>query len=738
MERSAPVLVLMLLTASLAPVLAVSEAVLTVSWSEGGTVSVSGPIVQEGPGVFRTGVGAEVTLFAVAQERYAFDRWLSDNPSINGSASNPLTFRVNSSMRVTAVFRPLFERVEFVRISVSSPVPISYPEIVLKGRRVVISAPEVYVLRDREDLRYVFSAWILNGTTIRSATVSFVATANVNLTAVYRKEFRFMGEWFRIEEGAALQRFEVELAPGVMGRVSCYRNLKLNVTLCVNKSEVYVPKDMLPDFQPIYEKLYRVTISVVGVPQAEVFVNDEYHLVAPSKTVLVKEGSEITVAALPRVGDYVIQDESVRTLKVVGPVTVTFVYELDPLSRFHPFLRQVGALLLATPLRDAVLSMPDPLPNLLALSPVAAVVAGLAVPVRYLARRLRRERLEEVLSVDEAIAFESPRQVGYAQSVERTVGIGGGLGDPELEELMRQARRRTRAPVTAQAKRDERPIPIDEVLKRGREGAAIDYRELVSVLLKGSLGEEDLVRLVSLRAVVVGDPEPLPLNLPEEDVIALVGGDGRSYSLRSAGIRVVPSWSIRPEDLKELVPAERKKVRPVIALSWCDVLEPHEVLSYSARAAAEGVRLVMLFDGPNAAPPVPSVRLDPPPAELLRAVVMAEGLRAGRVVGLREAEVAAELASKLPGLQLAMARAFGLSPSNPLEALQAEKLGLALHTVRQLAASGVEVGRRELEGWVVDSLRAYGGVRMLKYREKVVNRLWEIIEVVEEWRSRSW
>ncbi|MFZ8857213.1 MAG: InlB B-repeat-containing protein, partial [Candidatus Caldarchaeales archaeon] len=439
--RSKAFLILLVLLA-LIPAALGADAVLAVSSTEGGRVSVSGPIVIEGPGIYRTLVGAEITLLAVAEERWAFDRWISDEPAINGSTANPLTIRVNStSIRITAAFRPLYEKVEFVRVFVSSPVPISYPEIVLKGRRVVISAPEVFVSKERDDIRYVFSAWILNGTVVRSSVVSFIATSNVNLTAVYRKEFKFMGEWFRIEEGVALQHVEHELAPGVIGKASCYWNLKLNVTLCATKGEVYVPKDLLPDFQPVYEKYYLVTIWVVGVPEAEVYVNGELHVAAPTKELHVKEGALI-VDVQPRVGDYVLQGESSVVRNLGSPITLTFFYEFDPLSRFHPFLRSVGALILASPIGESVLSMPDPLPNILAIAPFAAVAAGSALSVRALAKRLnlskrlrKERRKEEDVELDELVLRESPRQVGYSRIIEQTLGIGRAR-DPELDVIV--------------------------------------------------------------------------------------------------------------------------------------------------------------------------------------------------------------------------------------------------------------------------------------------------------------
>jgi hypothetical protein len=733
---------LLLVLLALLPAALGADVVLTVSSTEGGKVSVSGPIILEGPGVYGTVVGAEVTLLATADERWAFDRWISDDPAINGSTANPLTIRVNStSIRITAAFRPLYEKVEFVRVFVSSPVPISYPEIVLKGRRVVISAPEVFVSKEREDIRYVFSAWIVNGTVVRSPVVSFIATSDANLTAVYRREFRFMGEWFRIEEGVALQRVEAEIAPGVIGKASCHRNLRLNVTLCATKGEVYVPKDLLPDFQPVYEKYYLVTIRVVGIPEAEVYVNGEHHVVASTKTLYVKEGTLI-VDAQPRAGDYVLQGEVTRIVKLQEPTTITFLYELDPLSRFHPFLRSVGALILASPIGGSVLSMPDPLPNLLALSPFMAVAAGSALSVRLLAKRFLGKRVarrkaeeREAPRIDEVILSESPRQVSYARSLERKFEAEHPH-DPELEVLLTEMRGkqvgfRPQQPSTPAVT----PVPLRKILEERVKGATIEFRELVSEVRKG-LREGELRKLVELGVVVVGEPDPMPFEVPEGNFVALIGGDGRSYYLKSRGIKVVPCWSVRPEELRELV-GPRKKEVPVIALSWCDVLEPHEVLSFSAVASSEGIKLVMLFDDPDAAPPIRPMGLQPPPRELLRSVVVAEMVRAGRL-DFRDADLAAELASRLPGLQLAFARAFGRNPLNPLEALESEKLGMALRAIREYSASGLELSRRALEGWLADTLKAYGGIRMLKYREKVVNRLVSIMEVMEEWRSMSW
>ena len=723
---------LLLVLLALIPAALGADAVLAVSSTEGGKVSVSGPIVIEGPGIYRTVVGAEITLLAVAEERWAFDRWISDEPAINGSTANPLTIRVNStSTRITAAFRPLYEKVEFVRVSVSSPVPISYPEIVLKGRRVVISAPEVFVSKERDDIRYVFSAWILNGTVVRSSVVSFIATSNVNLTAVYRKEFKFMDEWFRIEEGVALQHVEHELAPGVIGRASCHKNIKLNVTLCVNEGEVYVPKDLLPDFQPVYEKYYLVTIRVVGVLEAEVFVNGELHVAAPTKAIYVKEGT-LVVDAQPRVGDYVLQGENSVVRNLRSPITLTFYYELDPLSRFHPFLRSIGALILASPIGESVLSMPDPLLNMLAIAPFAAVITGSALSVRALSKRLRKEKKEEAVELGEAVLRESPRQVGYSRMVEQTIGRAE-VSDPELKAILaedmerRAAEARTRQAYAATGK----PLPVRRALEEGKRGAAVEFRDLVSEAQR--LKEEELRKLVELDVLVVGEPEPIPFEIPEEDVVALIGGDGRSYYLKSKGIRVVPSWSVRPEELRELVGPSKKKEIPVIALSWCDLLEPHEILAFSAVASSEKIRLLMLFDDPDAAPPIDSVKLQAPPKDLLRSVAIAEMVRAGRL-DVADAELAAELSSRLPGLQLAFARAFGRNPLSPLEALESEKLGRALRTVQEYSASGLGLNRRALEGWLANTLKAYGGMRMLKYREKVVDRLVSIMEVIGEWR----
>jgi hypothetical protein len=190
---------------------------------------------------------------------------------------------------------------------------------------------------------------------------------------------------------------------------------------------------------------------------------------------------------------------------------------------------------------------------------------------------------------------------------------------------------------------------------------------------------------------------------------------------------------VRPEELRELVGPRKKKEIPVIALSWCDLLEPHEILAFSTAASSEKIRLLMLFDDPDAAPPIDSLKLQAPPKDLLRSVAIAEMVRAGRL-DIADAELAAELSSRLPGLQLAFARAFGRNPLNPLEALESEKLGRALRTVQDYSASGLGLNRRALEGWLTNTLKAYGGMRMLKYREKVVDRLVSIMEVIGEWR----
>jgi hypothetical protein len=232
---------------------------------------------------------------------------------------------------------------------------------------------------------------------------------------------------------------------------------------------------------------------------------------------------------------------------------------------------------------------------------------------------------------------------------------------------------------------------------------------------------------------VVGEPDPIPFEIPEEGVVALIGGDGRSYFLRSKGIRVVPSWSVRPEELRELVGPRKKKEIPVIALSWCDLLEPHEVLAFSAAASSEKIRLLMLFDDPDAAPPIDSVKLQAPPKDLLRSVVMAEMVKAGWS-NFADADPAAELSSRLPGLQFAFARAFGQNPLHPLKYLESEKLGVALLAIRDYSP-GLRLGRKALEGWLVNNMKAYGAMRMLKYREKVVERLDSIMEVMEEWSS---
>jgi hypothetical protein len=277
-----------------------------------------------------------------------------------------------------------------------------------------------------------------------------------------------------------------------------------------------------------------------------------------------------------------------------------------------------------------------------------------------------------------------------------------------------------------------KPLPVRKALEEGKRGTAVEFRDLVSEVQKG-LREEELMKLVELGVLVVGEPDPIPFEIPEEGVVALIGGDGRSYFLRSKGIRVVPSWSVRPEELRELVGPRKKKEIPVIALSWCDLLEPHEILAFSAAASSEKIRLLMLFDDPDAAPPVDSVKLQAPPKDLLRSVVMAEMVKAGWS-NFADADPAAELSSRLPGLQFAFARAFGQNPLHPLKYLESEKLGVALLAIRDYSP-GLRLNRKTLEGWLVNVMKARGAMRMLKYREKVVERLDSIMEVMEEWSS---
>jgi hypothetical protein len=277
-----------------------------------------------------------------------------------------------------------------------------------------------------------------------------------------------------------------------------------------------------------------------------------------------------------------------------------------------------------------------------------------------------------------------------------------------------------------------KPLPVRKALEEGKRGTAVEFRDLVSEVQKG-LREEDLRKLVELGVLVVGEPDPIPFDIPEEGVVALIGGDGRSYFLKSKGIRVVPSWSVRPEELRDLVGPRKKKEIPVIALSWCDLLEPHEILAFSAAASSEKIRLLMLFDDPDAAPPIDSVKLQAPPKDLLRSVVMAEMVKAG-MSNFADADPAAELSSRLPGLQFAFARAFGQNPLRPLKYLESEKLGVALLVIRDYSP-GLRPGRKALEGWLVNIMKARGAMRMLKYREKVVEWLDSIMEVMEEWSS---
>jgi hypothetical protein len=217
-----------------------------------------------------------------------------------------------------------------------------------------------------------------------------------------------------------------------------------------------------------------------------------------------------------------------------------------------------------------------------------------------------------------------------------------------------------------------------------------------------------------------------------------VGGDGKAYSLAASGVRVLSHWSVRPDELPGLLPRDKKARQGFrIALSWCDLLEPQEVLEYVGSAASSGVPLVMLFDGEASSLPssVEAARIDPPRTGLLAAVALAESIRAGSGLGPGDAMRAAELASRVRGLQFALARSLGASPGDPLSALPryTQKLGSAAYVASSAARLGWS--RAELSARVTDTLRAYGEVRLLKYHEKLVETLVGLVEVAEEWRT---
>jgi hypothetical protein len=145
----------------------------------------------------------------------------------------------------------------------------------------------------------------------------------------------------------------------------------------------------------------------------------------------------------------------------------------------------------------------------------------------------------------------------------------------------------------------------------------------------------------------------------------------------------------------------------------------------------------MLFDGEASSLPssVEAARIDPPRTSLLAAVALAESIRAGSGLGPGDAMRAAELASRVRGLQFALARSLGASPGDPLSALPryTQKLGSAAYVASSAARLGWS--RAELSARVTDTLRAYGEVRLLKYHEKLVETLVGLVEVAEEWRT---
>ncbi len=751
MGRASLPALLALLTLLLPVASAEEEAYIALSAGEGGRAFLAGPVALAEGGRFRAPLGASVTAWAEAEERWAFDRWVSDEPGINNSRTNPLIFRVNGSMRLTAIFRPLYERVEFVTLRIESPVPISYPDVVLRGRRVTVSAPPAASYGGRSDMRYVFVAWVLpDGNITDSNAVTILMEGDATLKALYRVEFQFLGEWFRLEEGKALEEGVVDLGPGVRGVIRCYRAPRLNLTLCPGGRELYVPADVYPEMEPVYERMVRLTISVAGVEEPVVVtINGVAALAAPGAALerWVPENSTVTVIAQDRAGDYVLEGEPVATLAATRPLNLTITYALDPVTRFVPPLRPLGAVLLSTPLSGLVLELQDPLPNLVAAAPIAAAAGLGAVLALRLRRGLerRREAAAAIPSVAPSVEFESPRQVGYTRAVSRTIEIDDGL-DPELRELVLQrisAQAGGREEPREQAARRARRVSVKQLLEIVSEGSlsepvSVGYPELVAAIESGSLPEEAIDLIKRAGVVVEGAPQPLQLGALGEGVSALVGGDGKAYSLAASGVRVLSHWSVRPDELPGLLPRDKKARQGFrIALSWCDLLEPQEVLEYVGSAASSGVPLVMLFDGEASSLPssVEAARIDPPGTGLLAAVALAESIRAGSGLGPSDAMRAAELASRVMGLQFALARSLGASPGDPLSALPryTQKLGSAVYVASSAARLGWS--RAELSARVTDTLRAYGEVRLLKYHEKLVENLVGLVEVAEEWRT---
>lgn len=710
------------------------------------TVEVSGQGSVHVEGAYRAPDGsyvalpsANVTLYPFAFPGWEFSHWESSDPTINGSTAVPLVFRARA-VAVKAVFRRVVPEPDFVRVTVvpNVQVRIDYPQLVLRGKEVAISAPES-APAGREDVRYVFDRWELPGNvTVTTPYVVLKADRDLMLRVYYRTEFRFLGEWFPIERGVLITRKTFELGPGVRGIAECYRLVRLNVTLCDRGGGFYVPDRYVQDLEPVLRRQYLLTLVVEGYPDQLTVLLGGNSFVWSGEPIRVwlDENGTATVSVPPVLGDYELDGQAEFTVgPMTSPLTVRLAYRPTPLAPFAQPLRPVAALLLATPLGGFLQDMSPFAANLVVAAFTAAPPAiMLFAAYRAIRKKLGRSRHKEKEEVElPSLALsESPRQAGYIRRLVEQ--LRPAQLDLELAQLSAESEKAGPRPVTPRHPATGRRVSPEEAIKKEIKGAVLSYPDVVKAFANG-MGESELEKLRSLGAVVMGSPTPVPLQIPEDaELVSIVGGDGRVYSLLASGATVIEHWSSNPSDIAQLKgPRGSRRQGLTVAIRWCDPLGFHELAPFIAAAESAGARLVLLYDGESADAPQPQLRLSPPSEGELIGVMVAESLSTGSQIRWDRARDLVRRISGVPGLQYALARACGADPENPLRALPqyTDRFGPALSVLQRDPKTLLSMSREKLQDLVLIALKAYGAFSLYKYHEMITGWLVEVVRAVE-------
>lgn len=712
----------------LTPMIAAKTFYMRVNVSGNGIIIVENS-TQLDESTYAAAEGVEVRLIALPREGWEFLMWLSEDPNINASKSRELTIRMASNLSLTAIFFRRAIEPEFVLLRVSSnvPVKIDYPEVALKGRRVTITAPEVSLVEGRDDLRYVFEKWIVDGREVYTYSISIEPEGDMVLKAVYRTEFRFMGEWFPIENGVAVKRVEIERETGVLLVVECYRITRLNSTICPQSGrESYIPANLYGELEPIYSRMVMVELRVEGIEEVfEAQINGRTVLISPVPyRTYVREHTIVSISIPERVGDYVLEDGApIGHINASTPLYIVLRYRFDPLSAFIPPLKPLGSLLLMIPfLGDAIASLQRPIPSVIAAS---IMVAPAALVVYKIVKVLRKRTSKEVFGVSaehltEAAAKESPRQTAYVKQLLELVR-------PTEEEKSLIVKVKTQT-----VKNPEGPRPSKVVVGRARktnflrvlkerpESATVAYDEFVEVVKNRPITQDELEYAIS-SIYIEGGPRYRPIQLPDDDVVVIFG-DGRSSSFENLGIPFMDPWSV-PKDLKHLL-AQRKGERLVV-VRCADLMEEQEAIQLASLATDYAARLVLLYDSPEVPTPFTTLNLSPPDENELLGVLLAEAVMKGSRLKLEDAKEFVAKAVKVHGLQYALARAFGAAPEDVLKALPwyTTKYGQALTVLK----GDVRFLARRIE----ETAKAYGELGLLKYSQVVARRLETLVRMIE-------